>query len=326
MSKVESGSSQVNQSFSFKDRLKKTVALGLTISALSGPMAGMSLENKPENENLKNGTKVEVDVGSPQIEILETEEEKEMNLRFEQFLAGEGEYSDKNLDGKKFFSLISDSETLNYKPDLGFYDYKGSKISDNYFKFQGVLLGSVGFGGSEILAVGIKDRNGKRKVTLMELNIDEKYKAYGNLWVRSVKGDTRNQEYGLDRFEGTEQMRSFVNSREGEILLFTMSVCNYKDQRLVSYLKKMGDNFLNYDMDYIAPRVELNWRLAAAIGVPPKKILEKDVGGNSFIKLADNKYSGSKLISVESYADVLETINEGIENLPLVVSLAYLRK
>jgi hypothetical protein len=42
MNKIESGSNQVNQSFSFslKDKLKRTVALGLTGLALSGPMTG----------------------------------------------------------------------------------------------------------------------------------------------------------------------------------------------------------------------------------------------------------------------------------------------
>ena len=50
MNKIESGSNQVNQSFSFGDRIRKTIALGLTMSALSGPMAGeVRAEQNPVN-------------------------------------------------------------------------------------------------------------------------------------------------------------------------------------------------------------------------------------------------------------------------------------
>ncbi|MGI6724861.1 MAG: hypothetical protein ACOX62_01445 [Christensenellales bacterium] len=50
MKRIGSGSNQVHQSFSLKDKLRRTVALGLTGLALSGPMAGeVRAEQNPMN-------------------------------------------------------------------------------------------------------------------------------------------------------------------------------------------------------------------------------------------------------------------------------------
>jgi len=73
MNKIESGSNQANQSFSLKDKLKRTVALGLTGLALSGPMTGeVRGEQNPMNPPTTTTEKGEM----PSQETLVSEEEK----------------------------------------------------------------------------------------------------------------------------------------------------------------------------------------------------------------------------------------------------------
>ena len=80
MKRIGSGSNQVHQSFqvhrsfSLKDKLKRTVALGLTGLALSGPMAGeVRAEQNPMNPST---TTTEKGVMPSQETELVSEEEK----------------------------------------------------------------------------------------------------------------------------------------------------------------------------------------------------------------------------------------------------------
>lgn len=77
MNKIESGSNQANQSFSLKDKLKRTVALGLTGLALSGPMTGeVRGEQNPMNPPTTTTEKGEMP--SQETELVSEEEKKQL--------------------------------------------------------------------------------------------------------------------------------------------------------------------------------------------------------------------------------------------------------
>ncbi|HHX22261.1 MAG TPA: hypothetical protein GX722_10770, partial [Clostridiales bacterium] len=77
MRNVESGGNQVNQSFSLKDKLKRTVALGLTMSALSGPMAG-EVRAEQNSVNPPTTTTEKGVMPSQETELVSEEEKRQL--------------------------------------------------------------------------------------------------------------------------------------------------------------------------------------------------------------------------------------------------------
>jgi len=109
MKRIGSGSNQVHQPFSLKDKLKRTVALGLTGLALSGPMTGeVRGEQNPMNPPTTTTEKGEMP--SQETELVSEEEKRQLRAMIMDF---EGVKSE-DLPYETIRKLMAENEDRKY--------------------------------------------------------------------------------------------------------------------------------------------------------------------------------------------------------------------
>ena len=247
-----------------------------------------------------------------------TEEEKQINQRFADFLAGEGDYSEAALNKGKFFPPLS--YDASYVPDLGFYDFKINNSTKRMdCEIQAPLLSHFGYDGSEFVTIGIKDRNGRKRMTILEIPVKAIIDGFSYIAIERESGTHDNPSYALEEIKTEKEYAEFLDGKIGEIVKLNLDVSDYNDPNRLKSLNKVSEGISNYYMETIRPRVDDNLRFVSGVWMPPTDILKRVESWKGFVKTLGN----NKLLSVESYEEVMKVLNKDSSSLPLVNYLSY---
>lgn len=284
-----------------KERMKSTVAGMLAGINMMIPTGGLATSKEVTPEDIKPTTSVsDVLIEENKSSELEKLEEMEVNQRFAQFLNGEGEYSDEELKNKLFYTHDTDS-------DLGF---STAGIGDTIF-FQSILLYHKNVGGEEILALGLKDRQRKRVITLVSLPVVDMINM--DFWVNFGKKLRNYSNTESKRYYNEVELNLALNEHVGSLLCL----------RLVMEPDKWDPNFPNQEfgeayMSLFANKGDINRDFFAAIWRPSAKDI-KDSMNRDMIKKFDGK---GFMREIDNYSDFSALANDG-DILPYINDLYY---
>ena len=284
--------------------IKRTVAGFLAGINMMVPGVGTAASEKPAPEEIKSPAGVsDVLIGETEKGELEKLEEIEVNRRFSEFLNGEGEYSDKELR-KIFYTLHSGASV-----DLGFLEAYGTQCL-----IQSVVLFNKNVEGNEFLAMGIKNKQGERKITVINWPTGKFFEVVPKIYIWKTIGS------GSERFElcNKEEVSSFLSESFNRMYCFDFFYEDGDDNRPLFN----GEQLTNLYNSIYLPKISVNREFLADIYVPMKK---KDIGDVGRKMLDSLKNKRSKLLEIDSYQEFLEAINnESI--IPVPFSIEYKEK
>lgn len=194
-------------------------------------------------------------VNKPEVISIETEKEKEVNQRFSDFLNGVGDYEKTKINNKLM-------RRDGHFRDLGLYAVEFGYTA----KIQAMLLDSKDGEVSQYLALGVKDKKGKRKIVVVEMPIDKVLEA------RKLAVSLRNGNVSTVLFFDTkEEMREFLKRRIGKSMFGNFVYDDidevYSDEKLSNYKKYLESNKL----------INLNF-LAGLLFPDRKTLFSQDLG------------------------------------------------
>ena len=280
--------------------IKRTVAGFLAGINMMVPGAGTAASEKPAPEEIKPPAGVsDVLIGETEKGELEKLEEMEVNRRFSEFLNGEGEYSDDNLR----MNLFGRGATK----DLGYESCgRGGGID-----FQSVLLFHKNINGEEILALGIKDRSGKRNISLVSWPIRDMIKISPVSAVAISKTDRSSSWLKVEKYYNEEDVGLALDKKIGMVLKISMD-SNPKDREGTDKIWESNYRLL------FSGRTDVNQQFLSSIWRPPEKELSSR--GKEFFKKTKRE---SVLTGVDSYGDFMETVNDNESELPFILGIYY---
>ena len=298
MKRTGSGGNQVMEKENNMGKdIKKTVAGFLAGINMMIPGIGAAASEEPTPEEIKSPAGVsDVLIGETEKGGLEKLEEMEVNRRFSEFLNGEGEYSDDNLQRKLFRGGAVAS--------LGFH------VSDlsTLFRFQSVLLFHKNVGGREILTVGVKDRNGDRKITMVDWPVEKFSEMNFDSTVFFAISDQGMTKVEAIRFNDEESLGLVLDRLVGSILSMRID----SDPEKLTVTSK-NPNYLRLYKLYFSNKKENNRNFLAGIWWP--EIRKLDIKG---IELYDTLKKKRKLLTFNSYEDVINKMNGDMADLPFI--------
>lgn len=226
----------------------------------------------------------------------ELEEEKEVDQRFAEFLAAEGEYSDENL--KK--QLIH----VEYHPELP-VDLGYLESSDATFWIQAVLLFHKNKEGNDFFALGVKDKTGERKVTVVSLPIKKFFE------VSSVVKIANSSGFYVAKFNNESECGSFFDNSINEMFKFMLLSRNV---RKGDYLFRHKEFMDIYESAYL-PNIPYSRDLLSDIYIPMKS---KDLSLEG--KKVIDSLKPSKILEVGNYQEFYDRIKTG-DIIPVVFNI-----
>ena len=277
--------------------IKRTVAGFLAGINMMVPGAGTAASEKPTPEEIKSPAGVsDVLIGETEKGELEKLEEIEVNRRFSEFLNGEGEYSEQSLQRRLF--------RVSLEPDLGFHTSSQSTL----FKFQSVLLFHKNIGGREILTVGVKDRNGDRKITMVDWPVEKFSELHPDSIVFFTISNRDMSKDKIFRFSDEESLSSALDRLVGSVLSIKM------DSDPEKYISTGGGpNYSSLYRSYFSDKKEDNRNFLAGIWWP--KIKNLSIEGK---RLYDSLKKKGELLTFNSYEDVITKMNGDMADLPFI--------
>ncbi|GEM_PF-1937699 len=289
--------------------IKRTMAGVLVGINMMVPGAGTAGSEEPTPEEIKSPAgvsdvlKEETKTGELEkleelgkIEEMEKLEEMEVNQRFSEFLNGEGEYSEQSLQKKLFRG--------GFESGLGFH------FSDlnTLFRFQSVLLFHKNVGGREILTVGVKDRNGDRKITMVDWPVEKFFELHPNSIVFFGISDQNMSKNKTVRFSDEESLSSALDRLVGSVLSIRM------DSNPEKYISTGGGpNYSSLYRSYFFDKKKDNRNFLAGIWWPKIKNLSIEEK-----KLYDSLKKKGELLMFNSYGDVITKMNSDMMDLPFI--------
>lgn len=137
---------------------------------------------------------------------LTDQDEVLINQRFKDFLDENNDYSEDILRIKRTYLKRPGTKVR----DLGFH-----YGSDKSVEAQGVLLAQFREGESELIAFGVKNRQGKRRITLLEWLAGAELEVEGTLPITLVSGNTWNTL----ELESYEEVQLFLEWKSESLIL-----------------------------------------------------------------------------------------------------------
>lgn len=199
-------------------------------------------------EDIKSEVPVEV-VNRTEVISVETEEEKEVNQRFSDFLNEIGDYKETKINNKL-------TRRDGHFRDLGFY----AAQSDYVGEIQAILLDSIDGEVSQYLALGVKDKKGERKIVVVEVPIEKVLEAR-RFTVSFRSGNVSTISF----FDTKEEIRELFKEKIGKSVLasFVYNDVNeiYSGEKISNYVKYLESNKL------------INLSFLAGLLFPDKKTL-----------------------------------------------------
>lgn len=229
-----------------------------------------------------------------EIDLVGQKERETVDQRFADFLAGEGELSDYMINQR----TMSFSE---HDRDLGYF----SNVSDYGYEAQGILLHYEDGENGQYLAIGLKDRDGKRKVAIVEFptKLLEGLPGFGvNVYDR---GTLKSRD-----FQTENEAKLFLDSVIGNMFIMGFLVKDYNRTGLDTVVYKY--------LDYLESKSRISLEFADDLLMPDKKSLF--TGDRKIIdQLAK---INSHLESVNSLSEMLTKI-ENYKKIPVTFGITY---
>lgn len=225
--------------------------------------------------------------------------EEQANQRFKDFLMGAGEYSDKSLKGRlfSFYCRVS---------DLGV----SHSAFDYLFYFQCVLLFHDNINGEEVVALGLKDRQGKRIITAVSWPIKSILELGYGVHAMSASKDYSNSSTSF--FYDEKEVSWFLDQMTGSLVNFRMDIKPDKSDRNAPN-QEVREKYLSF----FANKAEVNRKFMNGLWRPKgSDMLSSDP--RDFL----NKYNGKgSVLKIDNYADFMDLARTA--TLPFVIDLYY---
>lgn len=234
-----------------------------------------------------------------EIDLTEQKEIEIVNQRFGEFLAGGGEYSDEKLEKKLFRG--------NYALDLGFLNTDSQTA---FVYFQAVMLFHENIDGDEILALGIKNRAGERKVATINWPVRKLMKINSAVGVGKTTSDSNWGQ--IEKYYNEEDVGFFLDQKIGVVLNMTMD-SNPKDDRSRYNDQEKDTTYLSL----FSNKTDANRQFFLAIWRPEEKKMSEE--GKKLFKSFKNQ---GELLGINSYQDFLNNSNDN-DKLPFVLIFSY---
>lgn len=277
---------------------------------LSSPFPGGSADSIGDEKPVSSDAATMDTVGEIETSsVLSEEEKKIIDLRFGSFLGGEGEYNDEELNKRVFCSYNAYT-----KADLGLFDMEGSS-----FSIQGILLGNFNIDNRVFVAIGVKDRNKERKIVISEWPVKERIKAYSNIEVREMIGGSSSASFESKKLGSVEEASLFLDSKIGDVLAFGFYNLGDRNAFINKYQGKVSEEKMNFFLDYVVPRGDINMNLASGVLIPSIKEVKMLPYQVDFIKSLKKK----DLVGVSNYGETFKLINDNFESFPLLGNITY---
>lgn len=236
--------------------------------------------------------------------------EAEVNQRFEDFLNGTGEYTEEKIKNEGFISNYV------HTSDLGCLVANG-EICD----VQGILLAYEKVDNGEVFALGIKDKNGERIITLVEfpsqlyinhdLTLD--FPIYPDRFWNSA---AHIRSFGYSR---TSDYYNFLNSYIGELSLIGIDVCLSSN---TSYYNEWPDGYKEVYAEFIDLKIPVNRSLMTDINFV-------DDSNHSFVKNIESakEFYNSKpeyIMEVTNFDEFKSLIDNNYNQIPCVEGFGFM--
>lgn len=283
-----------------KERLKSTVAGVLAGINMMIPTGGLATSKEVTSEDIKPTTSIsDVLIGENKNGELEKLEEMEVNQRFSQFLAGEGEYSDEKLELKLFRFYKSE-------PDLGYL----KTIKNGFFSFQSVLLFHKKINGGEILALGLKNKQRKRIVTGVYWPISDILKLGYGVGIGLTNQDL---QWGKSTvYTDVSKIDPVLDEKIGSVLNVTM---DYSSNDINKQFP--NEEYRRLYNSFFSKKGDINKSFLTGIWRPN----EKDTTNLDKTLFQKIKNKGS-VLEIENYSDFLNLANRS-EDLPFMTFFSH---
>ncbi len=298
-------SSSVNKTFttSTAEYVKKFEETnGLPVDGIADPeMQALFFSDKARKAD---GLLVVPEPYKPKEILPGSEEEKIINARFKSFLEGEGEFSDESLKDKMFFSYLKNTES-----DLGFC---GVTLCEQRLVVQGVLLGHYEYGTNNYLIMGIKNKEGKRQITLAQLLVEEMIQTYSNVFLEKRIVTNNSMKYETNLYQTEKDLLLFLDNKLlDRVVLFGFYNFDYIDE------SKYDKKFIDYFNKYVIPKKETNVNFVS--GLYQQQPKSKDL---KYSPILDN-YRTNQDIEVIKYSDMINQVANNPDIFPLLFAVEY---
>lgn len=234
-----------------------------------------------------------------------SEEEKIIDARFKSLFEGIGEFSDKKLKDKMYYSYIEG------EVDLGLC---GLRDNGRDYVVQGVLLGHFWFGDKNFVAMGVKNKEGQKEIYLVQWLVKERIAAYpfGAMAEEMVEKGT-SYKYTIKPLYTEDEAISFLENKLGSVVLFHFYNGDYKVESSID--KKIHD----YYAKYVVPRRDTNINFVSGLLVNSKSSRFRLEG----VGLVDTLDKNEEY-KVVNYSDVMSKLKNTSNNeFPLLDYIGY---
>lgn len=236
-------------------------------------------------------------------------ERVEVNQRFEDFLNGKGDYTDKKLKESYFLQSYSDNK------DLGCVDAHG-----NTFVIQGVLLHYGRTDEGEVFAFGTKNKDGKRTITLVEFPSRILFKNIGmvRFWNYSDSSLSSNPDPKTFVLPNSDYY-DFLKSNEGKVLTVDVKTRPIAES---SGYESIDDGLKKALTEALDPKVEVNSNFVTSIGFVDDKDHQL-INSSEYIKGFFDAEEGS-IITVNNFDEFDEFLQTGdFSKIPSTLGIGF---
>ncbi len=267
-----------------------------------------TVEDVPKSEEIQAGSETtdgaqvvsdEV-VNKPEIISTETEEEKEVNQRFAEFLAGDGEYSEEILSEKLFSERYDEL-------DLGFM----RPLYGKYVGIQSVLLFHKNVDGEEILALGLKNKKGERKVAIVICPVRA---AIENLigYVAVGETDKISSRLKIEKYYNEEEVGLVLDNKIGMVLKMQM------DSAPNNFELPSNPDIQSIYRGLFSDKTVANQSFLYEIWRPKEK--DQSLEDKKFFQTLKKQ---NELIDVSDYKGFMDIVDNNKEDLPFIWGFDY---
>lgn len=221
-----------------------------------------------------------------------TDEEKQINQRFADFLAGKGEYSDHNIK-KLLFKVRYNQGT---KVDLGYLMGHGT------YEMQAIVLTHKIVDGYCFIALGVKNRDGKRRITPVFYPFETVFKSASDSGL-----DFLIYNYGtgymFTKIEDEEEFSSFLIDNYDKVMVFHFLAVDLEE---IAGLYRQKQFHPVYYSEYF-PQMKYIRNLLSDLFIPMNK---KDLSIEA--KAVFKSLEKGRMLSIENYQGFFDAIlNKG---------------
>jgi hypothetical protein len=292
--------------------IQRVLSLMMVGVGLSSPISSKSAEQAIDGDKTHvSGVGIsDTTRGVETSDVLSEAEKKIIDIRFKSFLEGEGKYNESELEKSMFYYYNPRS-----KADLGFCGLNGIETV-----VQGMLLGHFSQDNKEYLAVGVKNKENKRVISLVEFPVKETMKAYGDVVVVEMVGGASSTSYAIKSLATIDDVNLFLEEKTDQVVLFNLFNVTKEDLESREF-KALDAKKSGFYLDFVFPRIDSNSEFISGLLMPQDDALkamresEQDYIGN--IK------GNEEMVVVENYSDVKTVLDGHSGKLPLLSYVTY---